>query len=270
MSPRRSRDRRGGFLLVEALATLALSALVLAGAAALVGLLLRAADRTALSMERIETTDRAMEALARDIREAVRLPRPSGSGGGASMAFLGGAAQIMLVHERRGENGLALPVAVYWRSEATDAGRGRLIRSQAPILPGRPLPDPESGEREVVDTGEAVIRFAYFGPDPNGAGEVLTDEWTTAEALPTAVRIGAADPGSLAVGRSIRVGFPTTAEIGCANPVSGYCSLTPNRRPPEDPANPAGEQGDADADGDGIPDRLGPPGRQGTNAGIRP
>jgi type II secretory pathway pseudopilin PulG len=226
MSPRR-RSPRAGFVLVEALATLALSALVLAGAASLVGLVLRAADRTAMSVEQLETTHRAVGAVARDIRSAVRVHRQVDNA--PSLVFFGSPEQLLLVLDRPGEDGVSEPVVVHWLSETTDAGRGRLIRSEAPLLPGVPTPPLGSGDRVVVDTGPSVIRFAYFAPMPRGSGEVLTDAWSIPQSMPTAVRIGTADPETLSVGSSLRVAFGTDAEIGCGSPGSGYCSLTPDR-----------------------------------------
>jgi hypothetical protein len=249
------RDRRAGFMLMEALVTLALSALVLAGASALVALLLRAADRTALAAESIEITGRAVAAIERDIRQAVRVRRPDERGPG--MVFLGSPEELLLVMDRPAANGLMRPVVVRWRSEKGGTGRGRLVRSEAPLPPGTARPDPDSGRRNLVDTGSAVIRFAYFGPQPDGAGEVLTDVWPSTDSLPNAVRIGQADPATMAVRSSVRIQFRTDAEIGCASPVLCYCSLTPGR-----PAGSVAEGGSSQVNhqnSDGAaPDANGP------------
>jgi hypothetical protein len=234
MSP---RGACAGFVLIEALATLALSALVLAGAATLVGFMLRAADRSAMALEQLETTGRAMAAVERDIRAAVRVYRQSEQA--ATLVFLGGPEQFMVVIDRRNRDGLTAPVVVRWRSEETTAGRGRLIRSEAPLLPGVGTPGEDVGPRVAVDTGPAVIRFAYFAPQPDGDGEVLTDDWTTPQTMPTAIRLGRADPGSLQVRSSVRVPIRVDAEIGCVDPAKGVCSLTGGRRP-----TPSAEEGD--------------------------
>jgi hypothetical protein len=230
MSPARPprRDRRGGFVLVEALATLALSAIVLAGAALLVSFLIRAADRTALAFEAVETTGRAVAALERDIRAAARVSLRVEEG--RAMVFLGAPDQLMVVLDRTGRNGLVAPVVVRWRSEVGGAGRGRLVRTEVPLIPGQPVPGPEAGRPVVVDTGTEVIRFAYFGTVPRQTGEVLTDGWSQPQQLPTAIRIGRADPGTLQVATSVRVPLRVGAEIACGNPAGGWCSLTPGRR----------------------------------------
>jgi general secretion pathway protein J len=222
-----SRAGRAGYVLVEALATLALSALVLAGIASLVGLMLRSADRTALSAEEIETIGRATAAVERDIGQAVRVHRVVD--GTPRLVFVGQADELRLVIDRPDEAGLMEPVVVRWKSEVTASGRGRLTRSEAPLVSGLPAPDTfEAGQ--AVDTGPAVLRFAYFGPSPDGAGEVLTDSWTTPTALPSGIRLGRADPRTLQVSGSIRTAIRPDAEIGCIESTMGWCSLTPERQ----------------------------------------
>ncbi|WP_020179438.1 hypothetical protein [Methylopila sp. M107] len=63
---------RAGFLLVEALAALALGALILVALLSLTGLLRRSADRAAYGVETMETSQRTVEAVARELRRATR------------------------------------------------------------------------------------------------------------------------------------------------------------------------------------------------------
>jgi hypothetical protein len=69
-------DPRGrgsdGFLLVEALSALALSALILVALLSFVGLLRRSADRAAASVETMEITGRTLATIAGEIRQASR------------------------------------------------------------------------------------------------------------------------------------------------------------------------------------------------------
>jgi hypothetical protein len=160
------------------------------------------------------------------------------------MAFLGAPDELRLVVETVDPSGLPAPVYVRWKSEVTASGRGRITRSEAPLVPGQPLPDVFAGE-QAADTGTDVIRFAYFGPAPSGGGEVLTDVWPTPTALPSAVRLGRANTTTLQVAGSVRVPIRVDAEIGCIESTMGWCSLTPDRksgeaqeggeRRPEDP-----------------------------------
>jgi hypothetical protein len=226
--PRAARSRRDGYVLIEALTTMALGALVLAGIAGLVAVNLRAVDRTAMSVESLETIGRAMAAVERDIVRASRVHRTVD--GAPRLVFLGAPDELRLVVETADRSGLARPVLVRWKSEVTDSGRGRVTRSEAPLLPGRPLPD-VFGDEQSADTGGEVVRFAYFGPAPNGSGEVLTDVWSTPTSLPSAVRLGRADPTTLQVEGSVRVPIRTDAEIGCIESTMGWCSLTPDRQP---------------------------------------
>jgi hypothetical protein len=68
---------RSGFLLVEALAALSISAFILLGLTSTISLMMRGADRTAARAEEIEIAGRTLAALDREIRLAAR-PRWSG------------------------------------------------------------------------------------------------------------------------------------------------------------------------------------------------
>lgn len=72
-SGRRVGGGRDGFLLVEALSALAISALLIAALLSFTGLLRRSADRAALRVETLEATNRTVWTIASEIRQATRL-----------------------------------------------------------------------------------------------------------------------------------------------------------------------------------------------------
>ncbi len=255
---RRRDPPRAGYVLIEALATLALGALVLTGAATLVAVMLRSADRTALALEQMETGGRAVAALERDLAAVTRLSRPGQSA--ETMVFLGEPEALSFVIERTDRDGFAEPVLVRWTSEETTAGRGRLIRSEAPILPGVAVPE-EPGDPVSVDTGRAVVRFAYFAPQPDGSGEVLMDTWNDPARMPAAIRIARSAPGSIEVETSVRVPIRTDAEIACLG-LPGYCSLTGSRNDERRAAPTTASGGAVEPPADPVdPGRPGRPGR---------
>lgn len=250
--------RTSGFVLIEALVTLALSALIIVGIGSLVALMLRSADRSALALEELETGGRAVAALERDISAAARVYRMEDEQ--PAMVFLGEPDRLFIVLDRPSRDGSIEQVLVRWQSEETTAGRGRLIRTEAPLLPGLPVPGEDVGQPVAVDTGPAVIRFAYFSPQTDGQGEILTDSWTIPQRMPTAVRIATTAPGDIEVRRSVRVPIRVDAEVACLNPAFGYCSLTGARRQTDDGATTPGPQ----TPGGGQPgERRGSPGNGG-------
>ena len=194
-------------------------------------MMLRAADQVAMRAEERETTHRAVAALARDIHFLVRATW-AGSGE-RSFVFAGTPDRILFARGVAQANGLRGTAAVVIQSLAAAPG-SRLLRAEAPLLPGTPsLQDLRfSPAREIYD-GRAVIRFAYFGRAAESAAEVLVDTWPSETALPSAVRIGIVDPASGRLLSSLRVPIPIEAEPGCAAPEVAFCSRAERRKPPQ-------------------------------------
>lgn len=228
----RARCRgRDGFLLVEALATLAISAAILAGLASVMGLMLRQADLAATRTDRLEREGRSLDALSRDIRAILRVrwaglpPR--------SYVFRGEPDRIVLARARRGESGLRDTVAVILQSTDHEGG-GRILRSEARLPPGATaIEQLRFDEPRTLYDGRSLIRFAYVGRGENGGPETLTDAWPVAGTLPVAVRIALVDPVTDALLSTLRVPILVEAEPGCANPGKAFCSHGDGKGEPE-------------------------------------
>ena len=218
----RRGSARCGFLLVEALATLAISAMILAGLASVVALVLRAGDRTAAGAEQLETSGRAFDAMVREIGLATRA-RWAGANRRA-FVFQGGPDRILFSRIRRaaGEPGSAIVVTI---QAAPGAGSGRILRAEAPLLPGMNSPDELVflPAQQLGDRG-AEVAFTYVAPADGEAGEVALPFWSVPTALPSAVLVTLLQqPGGRVVSR-LRVPLPLDAEPGCAAPEGAFCS----------------------------------------------
>jgi general secretion pathway protein J len=234
-----------GYLLVETLATLAISAAILAGLASALGLVLRTGDRTAARVEEMEASGRAVAAMARDIRHLARI-RWSGAAR-RSFVFSGEPDRILFARWTRHADGLAVAQVVVLQSVATDAG-GRLLRATAALPTGATtLAALRLGPTEEVYGGPSLIHLAYFARSENGGAEVLVDTWSSATALPVAVRIGLADPSTGRLVSSMRVPVLVEAEPGCASPNTAFCSRVDSKTPSGEGEPSAGETRDRTA-----------------------
>lgn len=220
------RDQRGGFLLVEVLAVLAISAAILAGLASLTRLLMTQADTLAARTERFESRERGLAALSRDIRALARI-RWEGPNR-ERFVFAGTPDRLLFAQERPG---MGAPVAVLLQS-AIEHGRVRLLRAEAPLPPGlasfddlrfgpvRVLMDAPSGK------GAERIRFAYVAGATERSPELILDAWPAEAPPPVAIRVGLADPATAEVMTSLRVPVLAEAEPVCAVAKTHWCSLT--------------------------------------------
>lgn len=218
------RRGRAGFLLVEALATMAIGAAILVGLASIVGLLLRTTDQVAARVEATEQTDRTVAALMREIRS---LTRATWSGDARrTFVFAGESGRIMFARGiRRAGNGPSEIVVAIQSVDAKGSAGGRLLYAEAPLVPGvASVQDLRFGPVRSMHDGSVVIRFAYFGRTGEGGGEVLVDDWPSGAGLPSAVRIGIIDLATRRLLRSVRVPILIEAEPGCAAPDTAFCS----------------------------------------------
>lgn len=222
-APRRPSSANAGFLLVEALASLVLSAFILVGLASLVSVALKTGDRTAVAVQRLETESRVFLAVEREVRRATRV-RWSGEAK-AEFVFTGLADRMMFTSRRAGADGLGRDVAIVYQS-AEGEGGSRLLRAEAPLPPG--TTDAQAlrlSPQATVHAGHRAFRFAYFALQKDGSGEVLTDDWSEPTRLPTAVRLTLVDPATDQIIDSLRIPLLVDAEPGCAVAGRGNCSL---------------------------------------------
>ncbi len=229
--------RQAGFLVVEALATFAISALILAGLASLLGVMLRAADRAADRVQDLETTARAVAALRRDIQLLARA-RWSGAAP-RSFVFAGEPEKIMFAQSVPQGSGFRTATVVVIQSVGIDAG-GRLLRTEAALTPGAAsLRELHFSPARNLQEGRSTVRFAYFARAREGGSEVLVDHWPSAVQLPAAVRIGIVDPATGGLLSSVRVPIRVDAEAGCAAPDIAFCSRAdPKKSEDKAPSDP--------------------------------
>lgn len=214
--------RRGGFLVVEALTTLALGALVIAGLSGVIVMMLRFSDRTAADLQRREVLGRAVEVMEREIRAMTRVRLAAGER--SPFLFAGRSDRMLFTLERTDETGLSAPVAVAYRIGTRD-GVTRLARAEAPVPPAVASVDGLAfGKPGTLYAGDRGLSFAYFSTQADGSGEVLVDDWKEPGRLPTAVRVAVTAPDGTVL-ESARVPLLVDAEPGCAAPGKGFCSL---------------------------------------------
>lgn len=235
-----SRARgRAGFLLVEALATMAIGAAILVGLASIVSLLLRTTDGVAARAQQLEEIDRTIAALTRELRS---LTRATWSGvGRRSFVFVGEPGRIVFARRRPPARADETVVAIQSVATAGSAG-SRLLHAEAPLVPGAAsFEDLRFGPVRTLHEGPPIIRFAYFGR-AGESGEVLVDTWPSGASVPVAVRIGLVDPATGNLLRSIRIPVLIEAEPGCAAPETAFCSRADPKRAPE-AASPSAQSG---------------------------
>lgn len=211
-----------GFLLVEALATMAIGAVILVAVGSLLGLMSRQADRTAERTERMDVAGHGLAAIARDIGSIARA-RWAGPGR-RSFVFAGLPDRMLFALDRIDADYLPRSFAVLLQGAETEDGSA-VLRAEAPLSPlDRDEGALDFGPTRALYAGVARVRFAYIGAMGAGAPEILVDAWPAGETLPIAVRVAFTDPASGEILSSLRVPLRIEAEPGCAAPRKAFCS----------------------------------------------
>lgn len=260
----RAMRGRDGFMLVEALAALALGALVLAALLSFTGIMRRSADTAAARLQIMEVSGRTVATVANEVRNATRLrwaaePAPAGRAASRTGQPAQPAATRRVIEGDAAEGG----------DGETPSGSGRSERQERRtfVFSGTPdrllfalAPDQASGLRAPVlvayqvDPSGATLRAegavpatatgpsdVKLGPvlriDPGperlrfafvdrqpNGGEVIVDAWAEPKRMPAAVRIDRTDPRTGVVLGSVRVPLVIDGEPGCADPDKGFCS----------------------------------------------
>lgn len=209
----RRRWGRGGFLLAEALVTMAIGAFLLVALVSLVQLAVRIDARTRNLSQRIEMETRALEALARDLRPALRV---RWGGTNAPFVFAGAADTVRFAVRDEASGEIRL---VDLRSEP-----GHVLRTSVPLPPDALGPDGlAGGATSEIETGSEQLRFTYVEALAGGA-EALTEIWDAPLAMPSAVEVALSEPGSGAPPAVLRIPLAIDAEPGCAAPRRAMCS----------------------------------------------
>ena len=216
------RPRSAGFLLVEALATMAIGAIILVTVGSLMGLMSRQADRTAERTERLDVAGQGLASLARDIGSIARA-RWAGPGR-RNFVFAGLPDRMLFALDRTDGERTPRTFAILLQGTATEAGSA-VLRAEAPLSPlDRDEAALDFAPAHAVYAGLAPVRFAYVVAPSAGGPELLVDAWPAGETLPIAVRVAFVDPASGEILSSLRVPLKIEAEPGCAMPKKAFCS----------------------------------------------
>lgn len=229
----RAHRNKRGFTLVEVLAALAVTAVVIGGAATLLHQVAFSFDRGAASMDRAERVALAYDRLAGDFAAARYIVWPDEraaafAGAPSSVAFISGAdvGPWLPNASRSGEDYVTVTIE-------EDNGRTRLVRRRV-AWPGPQtrLPGLTPGDDVVMLDGNFDARFA-FGDVTSEGKIVWRASWSGQPTLPRLVRLTVADRDSGATILSGEFRVHADAPDACALPKadSGCLLGTPGDKP---------------------------------------
>jgi len=179
-----------GFSLIEAMATLALTATIILALSSVAGQWLPNWRRGFVDLQRADLLGVGLERLVDDLSAAEYVTR---SAGAAAPLFEGDASSVMFVRSAIGPD--AYPHLEVVRLAEIKEDRGlAMVRTRARFAPT--APKPPGAPAQAIAFGDPVtlirapfhISFAYAGPD-----RVWLPNWKGREQLPEAVRITVRD-----------------------------------------------------------------------------
>jgi general secretion pathway protein J len=218
-----------GFSLIEAMATLALTATIIMALSSVAGQWLPNWRRGFVDLQRADLLGVGLERLVDDLSAAEYVTR---SAGAPAPLFEGDASSVIFVRSAIGPN--AYPHLEVVRVAEIKDDRGlAMVRTQASFAPTSPKP--QGAPAQPIAFGDPVtlirapfhITFAYAGPD-----RIWLPSWKAQKELPEAVRISVRDTvadrvlAASTVAR-IRVTAPgapnpqAQASAGAATPTAG-------------------------------------------------
>lgn len=210
----------GGFVLMEALAALALGAMILATIPIVAGLMLRNWQRITANSDTLETVAAGMAVLRRDLTSMRR--EFWGGRGNQSYAFVGTPDTLGIVVGGDGVGpGPGRGLVMF--AIRQDMGGGSLVRAAAPMRPGATGFDPAAlGNPVTLLAGPWRFEFRY-ATETDG---LLTwgTAWMNPNTMPVAIRLDVLDPVSgQRVVPPLTVRPAVEAEPGCIDPAAGRC-----------------------------------------------
>jgi general secretion pathway protein J len=182
--------RVAGFSLIEAMATLALTATIILALSSVAGQWLPNWRRGFVDLQRADLLGMGLERLIDDLSAAEYVTRAAGD---KIPLFEGDASSVMFVRSAIGPD--AYPHLEVVRLAEIKEDRGlAMVRTRARFAPT--APEPPGAPAQPISFGDPVslirapfhISFAYAGPD-----RVWLPNWKGREQLPEAVRISVRD-----------------------------------------------------------------------------
>jgi general secretion pathway protein J len=182
-----SDSRVAGFSLIEAMATLALTATIILALSSVAGQWLPNWRRGFVDLQRADLLGVGLERLVDDLSAAEYVTR---SGGAPAPLFEGDASSVMFVRSAIGPD--AYPHLEIVRMAEIKEDRGlAMVRTRARFAPTAPRAPAQAiafGDPVTLIRVPFHISFAYAGPD-----RVWLPSWKGREQLPEAVRISVRD-----------------------------------------------------------------------------
>jgi hypothetical protein len=234
MARAQTRARRSGFTLIEALAMLAITSVIMVGMTALIHDVARNFDRGTRGATNGERLLLAVERLAQDFGSArfvvwnskngpavAFTADPASDDGSTKVVFVGSAG---VMSGPQGDEVVILTVE-------RDDGVTRLVRRRAPWTGSRMrAEDVIPGDPVVLIEGQVDIAFVFARIGPNGALE-WSESWTRPEAVPRFVRLLLRDreSGRDLLGETdfvVRADAPAACGRPDANPGCLYSALS--------------------------------------------
>lgn len=178
----KARDQAGGFALIQAIATLGLSALLVLLMVTMGGLVARNSQITMQQSQDVETLASALSVVRRDIEAGLLMKR--GPATDAEVFFVGKSDRMAMAVRDRSSQG----DAVIFIAARNGGQRGALLRNKQPMpsnqqfsistLPAQPW---------TLITGPWHFAFAYA--EGGKAGLSWHKDWQARGHIPTAVRV---------------------------------------------------------------------------------
>jgi general secretion pathway protein J len=240
---RRERARQDGFALIEAVAVLALSALVLLTLLIAADIVTRNAGAASRRTHEVEAVATGLAAVRRDLAGALFLragPEPD------SPVLLEGTANAIGFAVAKDRTDLGYSGSLIRIEAQYGDGRGTLLRSSARLLPELTgFADATFGDAAVLLNGPWTYRFAYASA---ARGSLQWSEaWSNPGAIPAAVRLEVLDAEGKPMAPPLVARIGVDAELNCAESEFGC---------PEDNAGEFDEEENADADDGGEEDEV--------------
>lgn len=230
---RAERGARDGFLLVEVLATMTISAFLLAALFSIASFVIRASGRVESRTQTIENRSRIFASLSREIEQIAPLRWP---GKGSGFVFLGTQGTLAFASRKTSTDNGDSVQAVF-----LDVARSGLTRRLAMVSPvATSFRELRIGPAEPVFGGRYSVAFAYYGR-VEGNREALQDTWQDPSQLPAAIRVTLRDAHGSE--ETMRIQLRADAETGCAQSGDATCSLRPASSASEESAPQENDEG---------------------------
>ena len=170
-----------GFSLIEIIAVVVISALVLQGLAALTGTMLRNWGEFNRKTGDLAAAFNTLDVMAREINGI--LPMTDRSSAGAKARFLGEPGQMVFARPAVGfDTAVDLNQVAYAFEQQN--GKTQIVRYSGLFIASKPLLNVEGPVRSVLAEIDGQFGFEY-----SGNGLIFQTQWRDQAALPAAVRI---------------------------------------------------------------------------------